>query len=245
VVISSYPFDPNNRPYVKYYSDGKSKIHLIFTDGHPEVEPQNSVFYCYYENGAFWRADGSQICTLEQLPFTPQDASLVYKPSVNSGRAWIADIVVKDEVPFILYSRHPEKTDHRYHYAHFNQKENTWEDYEICKAGKWFPQTPPGKTERESYYMGNLTLHPINPNIVYLSREVNNVFEIEKHETGDSGATWAVTPITQNSAFDNVRPYVPRNLPENGTPVVLWMENKKYIHYTDYDTSIKYFIDNE
>jgi hypothetical protein len=93
--------------------------------------------------------------------------------------------------------------------------------------------------------MGNLTLHPINPNIVYLSREVNNVFEIEKHETGDSGATWAVTPITQNSAFDNVRPYVPRNLPKNGTPVVLWMENKKYIHYTDYDTSIKYFIDNE
>jgi hypothetical protein len=77
------------------------------------VEPHNSVYYCYYENGAFWRADGSQICNLEQLPFSPEEASLVYKPSGNTGRAWIADIVVKDEVPYILYSRYPEKTDHR------------------------------------------------------------------------------------------------------------------------------------
>ena len=245
VVISSNPFDPNNRPYVKYYSDGKSKIHLVFTDGHPEVEPQNSVYYCYYENGAFWRADGTQICTLEQLPFTPHDASQIYKPSANSGRAWIADIVVKNDVPYILYSRHPEKTDHRYHYAHYNKAENNWEDYEICKAGKWFPQTPPGKTERESYYMGNLTLHPENPNRVYLSREVKGIFEIEKYQTGDGGATWTVTPVTQNSDYDNVRPYVPRNIPKNAKTAILWMENKKYVHYTDYDTSIKYFIDNE
>jgi hypothetical protein len=245
VIISSEPFDPGNRPYVKYYSDGKSKIHLAFTDGHPEVEPLNSVYYCYYENGAFWRADGTQICNLEQLPFSPKDASLVYKPSENSGRAWIADIVVKDDVPYILYSRHPEKTDHRYHYAHYNKADSKWEDYEICKAGKWFPQTQPGKTERESYYMGNLTLHPENPNLVYLSREVNGTFEIEKHETGDGGATWAVTPVTQNSVYNNVRPYVPRYLPENAKTVVLWMENKKYIHYTDYDTKIKYFIDTE
>jgi hypothetical protein len=245
VIISSEPFNANNRPYVKYYSNGKSKIHLVFTDGHPEVEPHNSVYYCYYENGAFWRADGSQICNLEQLPFSPEEASLVYKPSGNTGRAWIADIFVKDEVPYILYSRYPEKTDHRYHYAHYNKVEDKWQDYEICKAGKWFPQTQPGKTERESYYMGNLTLHPENTDVVYLSRQVNGVFEIEKHETGDGGATWAVTPVTQNSVYDNVRPYVPRNIPENAMTIILWMENKKYIHYTNYDTSIKYFIDNE
>jgi hypothetical protein len=245
VIISSEPFDSNNRPYVKYYSDGKSKIHMVFTDGHPEVEPQNSVYYCYYEYGSFWRANGTKICSLEQLPFSPQDASLVYKPSEISGRAWIADIVVINDVPYILYSRHPEKTDHRYHYAHFNVEENNWEDYEICKAGKWFPQTQPEKEERESYYMGNMTLHPENPNVVYLSREVNCIFEIEKHETADGGSTWAITSITKNSDYDNVRPYVPRYLPENAKTVVLWMENKKYIHYTDYDTSIKYLIDTE
>ncbi|RIH66335.1 hypothetical protein D1164_05340 [Mariniphaga sediminis] len=245
VVISSKPFDANNRPYVKYYSDGQSKIHLVFTDGHPRVEPENSVYYCYYENRAFWRADGTKICDLSGLPFTTHDASLVYQASEEQGRAWIADIVEKDGTPFILYSRHPKETDHRYHYAYYNKAEKKWEDVEICKAGKWFPQTQPGETEREQHYMGNMTFHPLNPNTVYLSREVEGTFEIEKFKTKDSGATWEITPITTHSVYDNVRPYVPRYQTKNAKTVILWMENKKYIHYTNYDSQIKYYIDPE
>lgn len=245
VVISSKPFDPNNRPYVKYYSDGKSKIHLIFTDGHPHVEPTNSVYYCYYESGAFWKADGTKICNLEELPFTTKDASVVYEADEKLGRAWIADIAVKDNIPYVLYTRHPEETDHRYHYAWFNASANKWVDRQICKAGKWFPQTPKGKTEREPHYMGNMTIDPLKPEVVYLSREVNNVFEIEKFRTKDGGETWQITPVTKNSEYDNVRPYVPRNKPERASTVVLWMENKKYIHYTNYDTRINYYIDKE
>jgi hypothetical protein len=245
VVISSDPFDPNNRPYVNYYSDGKSKIHLIFTDGHPRNEPLNSVYYCYYEKGAFWKVDGTKICGLNELPFTVKDASMVYEASENTGRAWIADIVVQENKPLVLYTRHPQETDHRYHYAWYNSDVNKWEDYEICKAGKWFPQTQEGKVEREPHYMGNLTFNPANPDIVYLSREINNRFEIEKFETNNKGETWEITPITSNSTYDNVRPIVPQYQADNAKTVVLWMENKKYIHYTDYDTSIKYFIDED
>lgn len=245
VVISSKPFDPNNRPYVNYYSDGKSKIHLIFTDGHPRNEPLNSVYYCYYEKGAFWKVDGSKICDMSDLPFTVNDASLVYKATEEQGRAWIADITVKENKPFILYSRHPEETDHRYHYAWYNPESKNWNDYEICKAGKWFPQTPTGKVEREPHYMGNLTFNPANPNTVYLSRQINNRFEIEKAETNDGGLTWKSTAVTSNSTYDNVRPVVPQYQPNNSKTVVMWMENKKYIHYTDYDTSIQYFVDEE
>ena len=244
VVMSDIPFTPGNRPYVNYYSDGKSKIHMIFTDGHPRNEPLNSVYYCYYEKGAFWKIDGTKICDLEALPFHVTDASVVYKASEEKGRAWIADIVVKKDKPVILYSRHPEETDHRYHYAWYNPKENKWEDYEMCKAGKWFPQTQEGKEEREQYYMGNLILHPVKTNTVYLSRQVNNRFEIEKFVTTDNGKSWENTPITSNSTFDQVRPYVPRNQNEDAKTVVLWMENKQYIHYTIYDTAIKYFIDD-
>lgn len=243
VVISDDPFTPGNRPYVNYYSDGESKIHLVFTDGHPRNEPTNSVYYCYYEKGAFWKADGSKICNLNELPFTAKDASVVYKATPETGRAWIADIVVKNNKPVVLYSRHPQETDHRYHYACYNAPRNIWEDYEMCKAGKWFPQTPDRETEREPHYMGNLILHPANPAIVYLSRQVNNRFEIEKFETPDMGKTWEITPITRNSALDQVRPYVPRNQPQDAKTVVMWMENTTYIHYTNFDCSIKYFID--
>lgn len=244
VIISPEEFDPNNRPYVKYYSDGKSRVHMIYTDGHPRVEPTNSVYYCYYENGAFWRVDGSKICNVNELPFAPKDASLVYKPTATSGLAWIADIVVdKKGTPVILYSRHPKETDHRYHYASYDRRSKQWIDYEICKAGPWFPQTQEGKVEREQHYFGNMTFHPARPNVIYLSRQVNGVFEIEKRTTKDGGKSWIIIPITANSTFDNVRPYIPRGITKKNKTVVLWMENKKYIHYTDYDVAIKYWID--
>ncbi len=244
VIISPKEFDPNNRPYVKYFSDGKSKIHMIYTDGHPRVEPTNSVYYCYYEKGAFWRVDGSKICTVDELPFEPKDASLVYKPSGESGLAWIADVVAdKKGQPVLLYTRHPTETDHRYQYAWYSKREKQWMDYEICRAGKWFPQTQEGKVEREPHYFGNMTIKPSEPNVIYLSRQIKGVFEIEKRTTYDGGKTWKIQAITENSTLDNVRPYVPRGDGTKHNTVVLWMQNKKYIHYTNYDTSIKYWID--
>lgn len=242
VIVSREPFETGNRPYAKYFSDGDTKIHMIFTDGHPRNESLNSVYYCYYEDGAFWKADGTQICTLSELPFQPEEASVVYHPDPSTGRAWICDIVEKDEIPFILYTRHPQETDHRYHYAWFNS--GKWEDHEICKAGKWFPQTQVGQVEKEPHYMGNMTFNPNKPNEIYVSREVNGTFEIEKFITNNGGSSWQITPITENSTFNNVRPYVPRYQPSNAKTVVLWMENKPYIHYTNYETDIKYFIEN-
>ena len=243
VVISEKPFDPNNRPYVKYASDGKSRIDLIFTDGHPRVEPANGVYHCYYQDGAFWRSSGEKICSINDLPFEPQQATKVYTPDARSGRAWIADVALdKRGNPVILYTRHPEETDHRYHYATYNKKKNKWSDYEICRAGKWFPQTQVGVTEREPHYMGNLTLHPGNTKMVFLSRQVNGRFEIEQWNAKAKGKRWATRQITVNSEYDQVRPFVPRGSMKNKKTAVLWMENKKYIHYTDYDTRIKYFI---
>lgn len=237
VFITNRPFDPQNRPYVKYYSDGQSRIHLIFTDGHPRNEPTNSVYYAYYEAGAFHRADGSLIADMHAIPFEPKDADVIYRSTEAAGRAWIADLAQDERGhPVVLYTRSPSETDHRYWYARYDGQR--WLNAEICKAGKWFPQTPPGERERETHYFGNLCLVPGKPGVVYLSREIDGVFEIERRTTTDNGKTWEVEPITRNSSFDNVRPYVPRYGGE--AEIVLWMENQRYIHYTDYQTSIRY-----
>ncbi|MCE6988035.1 BNR-4 repeat-containing protein [Dyadobacter sp. CY323] len=241
VIITSKKLDTNNRPYVKYFSDGKSKIHLIFTDGHPNAEPLNSVYYCYYEKDAFWRADGSKIADIDQLPFNPGDASVIYKATPETGKAWIFDVVVnKKGQPVVAYTRYPNNEKHHYYYAVFDGKK--WNDHYIIDSGKWFPQTPEGKKEREENYSGGLTIDPLDPSIVYFSHEINNVFEISRAETRDFGKNWKISPITRNSTLDNIRPVIPRYKKKGDKNVLLWMQNKKYVHYTDYDTGILWQI---
>ncbi|MFW5657408.1 MAG: BNR-4 repeat-containing protein [Bacteroidota bacterium] len=241
VFITNYPFESNNRPYVKYASDGESKIHFVFTDGHPRDEPTNSVYYACYEKDAFYKASGELICTMGDIPFEPKDASVVYTSNPVDGRAWIADIGQNETGnPVILYTRSPEETNHEYWYARYTDK--WWVNRKICNSGTWFPQTPGGKEEREKHYFGGLTIHPGNPGVIYLSRQINDVFEIERWETIDMGKTWKSEPITENSRYDNVRPYIPRGLEAVADEVVFWMENQKYLHYTNYESSIKYYI---
>ncbi len=241
VVITSKELNTNNRPYVKYYSDGKSKIHLIFTDGHPNAEPLNSVYYCYYEKGAFWRADGSKIATVDQLPFNPSDASVVYKATPETGKAWIFDVVIdKKGRPVIAYTRYPTNQQHDYYYAVYDQ--GKWIDHLLINSGKWFPQTPDGKKEREENYSGGLTIDPLDPAVVYFSHEIDGVFELSKGKTSDLGKTWKMTPVTRNSKLDNIRPVIPRYKKKGDKNVLLWMQNNKYVHYTDYDSEIKWLV---
>lgn len=241
VVITSPELDINNRPYVKYYSDGKSRIHLVFTDGHPAVEPLNSVYYCYYEDGAFWKAGGEKICSVDELPFHPADATVVYQATEAKGRAWIFDIVADEKgYPVIVYTRYPRVKTHDYYYTRFDGSQ--WHDHKIIYSGTWFPEDVHGERQRELNYSGGLTLDPSDPSVIYFSHVIDGIFEISRGETPDYGKHWGMTPVTRHSEMDNVRPYVPRYQQAGDKKVVFWMQNRSYIHYTDYDTSIKYMV---
>lgn len=242
VVISPKPFSWGQRPYVKYYSDGKERIHMVFTDGHPRDEAYNSVYYACYFRGAFFRADGSLICTVNQLPFEPREATLVYDARKTGLRAWVYDIVAdKKGNPAIAYARYPSETVHVYHYAWF--KKGKWYDREIVHSGKWFPQTPEGQKEREPHYSGGMSLCPSQKNVVYLSRQVNGVFEIEKWSWKTDRECWVSAPLTSNSSSDQIRPYVVKNYPRKDHALVLWNSVDRYVHYTDFHTRVLLKVD--
>lgn len=241
IIVTSRQLDTNNRPYAKYYCDGNSKIHMIFTDGHPNVEPLNSVYYCYYENDAFWRADGTRICTVVQLPFHPEDASIVYKATTETGKAWIFDVAIdKKGRPVVAYTRYPTNREHRYYYAVYDK--GKWRDNFLVNSGPWFPEDEPGKEQREVNYSGGMTLDPADPSVLYFSHRINGVFEISKATTRNLGKTWKVSAITRNSALNNVRPVVPRYKDKYSPTVLLWMQFRRYMHYTDYDSDIVYKV---
>lgn len=221
------------RPYLKVVSDGKRTIHCTFTDGHPRDEAHNSVYYVRYEHGVFTRADGSRIGRWSDLPLRQSACDRVYDARPTGVRAWVWDIAIDTSGrPAVAYTRLPSETDHRYHVARWNG--SAWEDREVTVAGGWFPQTPAGKSEFESHYSGGIALHPVHPEIAYVSRPVDGSFRIEKWV---SGSTWWQHVLTlSDEGSRNVRPVVPAGYtgPED---LVLWMQGE-YIHYTDFHTGI-------
>ncbi len=226
------------RPYLKVVGDGYGRIHLAFTDGHPRYDPTNSLYYCFYERGAFYRADGTLIKDFDDIPVQPHEADRVYDARQDSVRAWVWDIALDPyDRPIIAYTNFPDVTDHRYRYARWNG--GSWDDHEICSAGGWTVDADPEKhsVRQELWYSGGIALDHTDPSVVYLSRPVDGVFEIERWQTGDGGATWTHEPVTCSSENHNIRPVVPRDHTPDG-PDVLWLHGD-YIHYTDYETSVR------
>jgi hypothetical protein len=216
----------DDRPYAKVAVDGEGALHLALTDGNPDEVAANSVYYARLVGDDLTRADGTRFAGGE-----------VVFDSVREGvSAWIWDVAVDSKGrPVIVYATFPAEDDHRYRYARWNGR--TWNDHEITPAGGWFPSVRRGSQRFTPYYSGGLALDHSDPSVVYLSRDVDGVFEVERWETSDGGVSWTSRPITANSAENNVRPFVPRGGARDG-PEVIWMHGG-YVDWKDYGTSLR------
>lgn len=227
----------DRRPYMKIASNNQDVIHLAFTDGHPHVEPANSIYYLKYRQGQLYKANGEKVMGWSDLPVDPKQADMVYDARATKEKSWIWDVAEDREGnPVMVYSTFPTDTNHVYYYSIYD--EGRWNNHRLVDSGSWFPHTPPGVRETEPNYSGGIVLDHNDPSQVYLSRERNGVFEIERWATDDKGKSWKVAEITRNSRFDNVRPFVIRDHPDDSLRV-LWMNVQKYVHYTDYRAGIR------
>lgn len=218
--------------YVKYASDGESRIHFAFTDTHPEFSAENNIYYAYYEDGAFYRADGSLIRTIEALPLVPAEVDKIYDARSQGARAWIWDIALDDlGHPRIAYATFPSESDHRYRYARWDG--TGWRDHEITRAGISIDESGD-----DPYYSAGITLDPENPAVVYLARQRSEVSDLERWITTDGGPTWFHQTIASVAGQKNLRPVVPRNRRAESV-AVLWPRGQ-YRRYTDYETSIAF-----
>jgi hypothetical protein len=231
------------RPYTRFCQGPDGAIHCAFTTGHPRNESSNKIYYACYKNGAFYRADGTLIKNYtgssSALNITSNEAETVYNAA--NGKGWIWDIAIDGSGnPVLVYAAFPSDTQHDYYYARWNG--TRWENNFIVTSGSWFPQTPAGASEPEPNYSGGLFLDGDNPSVVYLSKQVNGVFEIFKYTTSDRGKTWVTEAITENTPAGllNVRPIVPRNH-KPGYFDVIWMRGT-YTFYAnrEYHTSLVY-----
>lgn len=228
----------NQRPYVKYISNGVDRIDIFYTDGHPRKVHQNNVYHMYYKEGTFFDSNGKEIRTLEALesrPLVPEEGTLVFDGSQDSGRGWVWDLEYDQEgQPYGAFISSPSGkmgSDMRYWTARFENGE--WVCEEIAYAGSnLYPQ--------EEHYAGGIALDPNNDQQLIISADVNpetgeplsgRVYQLFRGER--QNGQWIWTQLTFDSVNDNLRPIIVRGFPE----ALFWFSGK-YRDYRTYDSRV-------
>lgn len=247
-VFIDVPSKFRHRPYVKYASDGKQTVHIAYTDGHPR-NFDNSVYHIYYRAGKLHRSDGAVIRSLSEGLRAPEEGTRIFQGDPNNV-AWVSDLHLDAEGrPYLAYSVQKDSAglparqggeDHRYRYARWTGK--SWSGAEIAYAGSKL-------YAGEDDYTGNVALDPDDPDTVFISTNAEpssgkpllsradnqRHWEIFRGTTHDGGMHWSWTPVTRDSAADNIRPVVPKW--DNRNRALLWLRGKM-ISYTNFNFEV-------
>ncbi len=239
------------RPYAKYQSNGKDKIYVSYTTGHPDNEMPDWLYFNVIDinkgNGPILRdLNGKQLSVIQNGAFnvnksdsyaSSYPATIVDKTATI--RNWVWQIALDaDEHPVIAYPHIDNaKTTHVYWYARWTG--TTWRNTWVQYAGHAFHQNW-NSTER--CYSGGMALDPDHINDLYLSIPTKDgvynkdgVYEIWKYTIDDNGKVASSEQITRNSVKNNVRPFVfpgsknsPMRLGWMNGDYYYWMVQKNY-----------------
>ena len=231
------------RPYAKYMSNGKDKIYLTYTTGHPDNELPNFLYFNYIDIKTLQLTDvrGTVLSTIADGTFKVNktgDYAKQYPSTVvdnPSERDWVWQIASdRNGNPVIAMVRISDnKESHDYYYAKWSGHE--WKKTFLINAGGHFHQTP----NLEKCYSAGMAIDPSNVNEVYCSLPVEGkygkVYEIVRFIMSEDGEVISKEAVTKDSQLNNVRPYM---IPASeGTPLRLtWM----YGNYYDWIVSLQH-----
>lgn len=223
------------RPYAKYASNGKDKIYLTYTTGHPDNESPNWLYFNYVDinklelediHGKFLSriADGPLKVTKRADYLAKYPQTLVDAPE---DRDWVFQVTPdKQGNPVIAMVRiSTDKRTHDFYYMRWDGKK--WQKTYIGNSGGHYHQSP----DIEHCYSAGMAIDPAQVNTVYASMPVDGkygkVYEIFKYVIGNDGKIASVEQITKNSEKNNVRPYI---LPgsEKSPLRLAWMQGDYY-----------------
>jgi BNR repeat-containing family member len=212
------------RPYAKY-AGGPDGISMIFSDGHP-YSARTSLFYMRMRGGRFYRADGSLIGTLCDLPFRAARLDPIYRYRRGPGRAWPLD-VAHDRAgsPVVVYSR------------------STWHGdlfyYATVAGGRWTSRLVAAAGGRYGGYLnGGASLRHEDPAWLALAGNHGDgtPWRVRLLHTADGGRTWTAFPVPERRGA-NFRPVFPRGLPAGAPPVLEWVAGEAP-DFRRYDTRV-------
>ncbi len=231
------------RPYAKYQSNGRDKIYVSYTTGHPDNEQPDWLYFNVIDinkgNGPILRdLNGNKLSVIQEGVFNvnKSEAYANSYPATIVDRAanvrnWVWQITLdSEEHPVVAYPHIDNaKTTHVYWYARWNGEawKNTWVQY----GGHAFHQN---WNTTEMCYSGGMAIDPEHINDLYLSiptkdgkYDKNGVYEIWKYVIDDEGKVASSEQITKDSPKNNSRPYVIPGT-KNSPLRLVWMQGDYY-----------------
>lgn len=221
------------RPYAKYVSNGKDRIYLTYTTGHPDNEYPNWIYFNYIDinNLSLMDIAGNKLATIgEELHHVNKSDTYAHAHPTAivdniASRDWVWEVSLDaEEKPVIAMVRiNSAQNSHEYYHAKWTGSE--WKKTALGNAGSAFHQTP----GREKSYSAGMAIDKRNPNIFYCAMPVDgkygHVYEIIRKEIQSNGTVLSDT-ITKNSKKNNVRPFFIHNT--DGAERLVWMYGDYY-----------------
>lgn len=248
-VVINVPSTQKHRPYVRYASNGKDAVHLLYTEAHPR-DYDNSLYHVFYRGGSLRQSNGTELHPLSQGLTQPDEGTRIFQGDADNV-AWGMDLELDaDERPVAAYSVQVGSAnlptgqggdDIRYRYARWDG--TSWKDFPLAYGGSRL-------YSGEDDYSGLASIDPADANVVYLSTNADPVsgeplistsdnkrhYELFRATTTDGGQSWQFAPITSNSTLDNLRPLVPPP-GADGRRALLWLRGV-YRSYTNYQQEL-------
>ena len=248
-IYINVPSTQKHRPYVRYASNERDTVHMVYTEGHPR-DYDNNLYHIFYRAGQLYQSNGAELCSLQAGLDSPDQGTLIYRGDAQHV-AWIVDLVLDhNEYPVCIFSVQYNSAnlpvgqggdDLRYRYARWDG--SVWHDYALAYAGCRL-------YSGEDDYTGLAAIEPDDPSIVYISTNSDPTtgnplisrtdgqrhYELFRGHTVDDGQTWTWLPLTTDSKADNLRPMRPRCTDKknpNQYRALVWLRGE-YRAYTDY-----------
>jgi len=242
-----------NAGYYKFWGNGVDRIDFFATESHPR-DSNTSVFHGYIKDGKTYDSFDQEIDDNLFDTNAPAitDATKVFSAGgmlggVTLRRLWNFDIARYEDgtIGVLWQGRENECADknncnpgHHVAYSRFDGTE--WKSTYLVKGGRTLYRESGASAEWwEEDYLGGAALDPDDPHVIYVSTNIDPrdnsttypVNEIWKGVSCDEGQNFVWTPLTMNSADENLRPAVPKWNANN--TAVLWFRG-------NYQTAQKY-----
>lgn len=224
------------RPYAKYISNGKDKIYLAYTTGHPDNEYPNWLYCNIFDINSRQLTDirGNILSTVGVTQVRRTEEYLKAHPYAvvdhpADRRDWIWNMAFDSKgYPVIGMTRiSKDKHQHDYYYAKWNGE--AWQQTFVADGGGHFHQSP----ETENCYSGGMAVDRNDPTVVYCSVPVNGVYEIVRYTMSEDGTrVLGSEAVTHDSKKNNARPYVTETAGDisckRGMEGLYWMHGDYY-----------------